>query len=225
VPDRAGSEWLLKALARQLGWPEEALKPVHRLDEGTSGVLVIARSRDDQRHLCRQFARRQVEKVYYALVVGQPAEDTGQIALPIGRKPRTPGKMRIDTREGRKALTEWRVLQRYSGMSLLECRPRTGRTHQVRLHLNAAGFPLVVDPLYGGRGGLMLSSFKSDYRASKRHPEKPLISRLTLHAAAIELAHPATGAAMRFDAPLPKDFRAALNQLQKHAAVGPVVPL
>ncbi len=225
VPDRAGSPSLLHLLARQLDWPQGSFKLVHRLDRDTSGVLLLARSTSAQRHLCRQFAVRQVLKIYYALVLGQPAQDAGEIDLPIGHKPRSPGKMRIDPRHGREALTEWKVIQRYAGMSLLQCRPRTGRTHQIRLHLAAAGFPLLVDPLYGSATGLMLSSFKTGYRPSRRRPEHPLIDRLTLHAAALELLHPATSQTIRFDAPLPKDFRAAKNQLAKYAPIGPVDPV
>ena len=94
------------------------------------------------------------------------------------------------------------------------------RVDQVRLHLQAAGMPLAVDTEYGGDPALMLSSFKPDYRPSRRHEERPLIGRISLHALAIESKHPASGAPIRIEAPLPKDFRAALNQLDKHGRIG-----
>ena len=107
------------------------------------------------------------------------------------------------------------------GFALLECRPRTAVPGQIRRHLAAVGMPLAVDPVFGGADELMLSSFKAGYRPSRRHGEKPLIARATLHAESVRFRHPKTGAPMRLEAPIPRDFRAALHQLDRFGRIGP----
>ncbi len=192
--------------------PGEPLRLVHRLDADASGVMVLARTLAAQRSLVAQFAQRTARKTYWALVSGYVIEPEGEIARRIsaGRGVR----MRVSDARGKPSVTRFRVLERLVGCTLLECHPLTGRTHQIRVHLASIGHPLLVDPLYGSGAGLLLSSFKPDYRPSRRHEERPLIARLTLHALALEFEHP-DGGAVRFEAPLPKDFRAALNQLRR----------
>jgi RluA family pseudouridine synthase len=192
---------------------DETLRVVHRIDRDTSGVIVYARTAEAQRLLTEQFSGRQVEKVYLALVQGYVAAD-GEIDLPL-LPDRSGTRTRVSLRRGQPALTRYRIVERVAGNTLLECRPLTGRLHQVRAHLAAIGHPLTVDPLYGGGSAVMLSSYKPDYRASTRHVERPLISRLTLHALRISLDHPAGAGRATFEAPLPKDFRATLNQLRR----------
>ncbi len=192
-----------------------ALRIVHRLDRDASGVLVYARTLAAQRALVSQFAGRQVEKVYLALVTGHVSGD-GEVNLALVYD-RRQNRVRTAVGRGRPALTRYHVVQHLPGHTLLECRPVTGRKHQIRAHLAALGFPLAIDPVYGGGQALWLSHFKPDYRPSRRHAERPLIQRLTLHAARITLAHPAEGSPITFEAPLPKDFRATLNQLQRLA--------
>ncbi len=109
------------------------------------------------------------------------------------------------------------MAQHVAGTTLLECRPLTGRRHQIRVHLAAAGHPLTVDPLYGGGQSVLLSHYKPGYRPSRRHDERPLINRLTLHAARLTIEHPRSGERMTFEAPLPKDLRATINQLARLA--------
>lgn len=190
-----------------------AVRGVHRLDRGASGVILFARTLDAQRSLVRQFAERRVEKIYVAIVGGYVADD-GQVELPIlyGKKGNT---VRVGKRHGKPALTRYRILQRLPGNTVLECRPLTGRMHQIRVHLAAIGHPLTVDPLYGGAESVLLSSYKRGYRPSGRHDERPLISRLTLHASALTVEHPASGERVRFEAPLPKDMRATIAQLAR----------
>jgi 23S rRNA pseudouridine955/2504/2580 synthase/23S rRNA pseudouridine1911/1915/1917 synthase len=120
-------------------------------------------------------------------------------------------------KDGKPALTEWQVVEQFRNYTLLRCFPRTGRTHQIRVHLLSIGMPLAVDALYHPRtaGGLLLSSFKRDYRPTRGEDERPLISRLTLHAEKLSFAHPTKGP-MTIEAPPPKDFRATLNQLRNH---------
>lgn len=191
----------------------EPLRVVHRLDRDTSGVMVFARTLEAQRLLTEQFAGRQVEKVYLALVQGYVAAD-GEIDLPL--LPDNSGThTRVAPRRGQPALTQYRIVERLAGNTLLECRPLTGRLHQVRAHLAAIGHPLTIDPLYGGGSVVMLSSYKPNYHPSTRHEERPLISRLTLHALRISFDHPGGNGRATFEAPLPKDFRATLNQLRR----------
>lgn len=190
-----------------------AFRIVHRLDREASGVLLYARTLRGQRHLVAQFVRKKVEKVYIALVSGYVLED-GEIDLRL-RFDRRGNRVRAVRSGGLAALTRYRVLQRLAGNTVIECRPVTGRTHQIRAHLAAIGHPLSVDPPYGGGQAILLSFYKPDYRASRRRPERPLIDRLTLHAARISFAHPATGAPQTIESPLPKDMRAAINQLAR----------
>ncbi len=192
---------------------EEPLRIVHRLDRDASGVIVYARTVEAQRLLTEQFAGRQVEKVYLALVQGYVAAD-GEIDLPL-LPDKSGTHTHVSPRRGKPSLTQYRIVERVAGNTLLECRPLTGRLHQVRAHLAAIGHPLTVDPLYGGGSAVLLSFYKPDYRASTRHDERPLISRLTLHALRISFDHPAGCGRATFEAPLPKDFRATLNQLRR----------
>jgi RluA family pseudouridine synthase len=193
----------------------EGLRSVHRLDREASGVIVFARTLAAQRKLTHAFASRRVEKVYLALVQGYVSED-GEVNLPL-RADRDRGRTVVSSGGGKASVTRYRVVERVSGHTLLECFPLTGRLHQIRVHMGALGHPLAVDPLYGGRQELMLSDFKRDYRRSRQHEEHPLIGRLTLHAARIGFEHPAGTGPVSFESPLPKDFRATLNQLRRLA--------
>jgi RluA family pseudouridine synthase len=195
---------------------DEDLRVVHRLDADTSGVMLLACGLHAQRELVRMFAHRLVEKSYLAIVSGRPEQPRGTIDRPIAADARRPERMRV-SRRGKPALTDWEWLESWAGFSLLRCRPRTGRRHQIRVHLAGINLPLAVDPLYGAGEGIWLSRVKPNYRPSRQHREYPLISRLTLHAESLRLLHPATGRQMEFSAPLPKDFRATVSQLRKLA--------
>jgi len=174
---------------------------VHRLDAGTSGLLVIARTEDAFAHLMQQFRSRNVVKAYLALVYGEPRFDSGWIETPIARSQANPERMEVvETGAGREASTYYEVRERFRGFALLECRPKTGRTHQIRVHLRSIGHPLVGDPLYRRRGG----------PAVVLPPEAPQIGRQALHAARLELEHPASGERVTFEAELAGDFAALL---------------
>lgn len=193
-----------------------SLRLVHRLDKQTSGVLLLAKDREAQRFVCGQFLEHSVEKEYLALVRGSPAEDAGQINAPIGPHPRTPQLMTI-SKHGKPAVTRWEVAQRFRGLTLLRCFPKTGRTHQLRVHLKSIGLPLAVDELYSpdSAQGLFLSEFKRDYRL-KAEGERPLIGRLTLHALRIKF-NDLQGEPVEVICPPPKDFAAAVKMLGKYA--------
>lgn len=187
---------------------------VHRLDRDTSGVMVFARNAESHAELSRQFEAREVEKVYLALVSGRIAPSEGTIDKPIGPHPSGDGRMIVAPR-GKSAVTHYKTLRLFRSWSWLELRIETGRTHQIRVHLAALGYPLAVDPLYGKEEGIYLSSFKKDYRPSKNREEQPLIERVPLHAAGLRFTHPVSGEALHVEAPLPKDLNAVLRQLER----------
>ncbi len=225
IPGRGESTCALERLSMQLHLPcsgtkDPRLRVVHRIDKDTSGVLLLAKNAPAQRHASQQFQNNAVAKEYLALVVGRPLEASGEIDAPIGVHPANRRMMSVG-RHGRPAQTAWRVEELFRTFTLLRVFPRTGKTHQIRVHLKSIGLPLAIDDLYnpapsGDPAGLLLSSFKRDYRA-KRDGERPLISRLTLHAEKLTFEH-LDGRRIELIAPLPKDFRAALSQLRKHGA-------
>jgi len=216
VPGRQGSVSLREAIAR-VTEADQPLRLVHRLDRGTSGVLVLAKTLDAQRLLSEQFGNRDVEKNYLAIVRGRPETEQGFIDAPLAPHPRHGQRMIVPGHGGKPSQTQWSVVERWSGLALLRCRPMTGRQHQIRAHLAHIGLPLLVDELYGRSTAFYLSEIKTDYRPSRGHEERPLIARLTLHAERITFTHPSLNEPMRLEAPLPKDFRATLNQLRKWA--------
>ncbi|MBX2926854.1 MAG: RluA family pseudouridine synthase [Saprospiraceae bacterium] len=188
---------------------------VHRLDRETSGAILFALDEASHRSLSLQFEKRGVEKIYLALVEGVPLPESGIIDQPIGPHPGKPGQMTI-LRKGKSALTEYKVQEAFRGYSLVEANIHTGRTHQVRVHLASIGHPLVADPLYGRSEALFLSQIKSrGFKAGKLHEEQPLLHRTALHAWRVAFDHPHTGERVTVEAPLPKDLRAAVNQLRK----------
>lgn len=218
APGRGGHAQLSELVRGAAGWgTHEPLRLVHRLDRGASGVMLYARTVEAQRALVADFAERRIEKVYHALVSGFVVED-GEVKLALKFDKRQ-NRMTIARSGGKPAHTLFRILERVAGNTLLECRPVTGRTHQIRVHMAAIGHPLTVDTMYGGGQSVLLSHYKADYRPSGRHPERPLISRLTLHARRIEFRHPESGEPVVFEAPLPRDLAAAVRQLGRVRSV------
>lgn len=188
---------------------------VHRLDRETSGIICFAKTEEAHKNLSQQFFNRTVDKIYLALVDGKPGTETGTIDAPIGPHPTLPGKMTV-IRTGKAALTDYKILDVFKAFSLVEAHIHTGRTHQVRVHFKHIGHPLAVDPLYGKRAAFFLSEVKNrKYQLGKEQEERPLMSRTSLHAYQLTLDHPLTAEQMTFSAPLPKDFQAVLNQLEK----------
>ena len=189
---------------------------VHRLDRDTSGVLILAKSGRAHAALSRQFEQGKVRKTYIALVSSQGMRAEGVIRLPIGPHPQRTGVMTIRRRHGKPAITRYSVLERFRGYTLLQVRPQTGRSHQIRVHLQAIGHPLAIDPLYGSGQPLLLSALKPSYRPKTGTEERPLMARLTLHAQALELLHPTHGGPCKWAAPPPKDFTAVLRNLRRY---------
>lgn len=172
----------------------DAYRPgiVHRLDKDTSGLIIVAKNERAHMKLAEQFKNRTVTKVYQALVKGRLSPAEGAIEAAIGRHPRSRQKMAVTAR-GRAARTDYKVIRYNNNYSLLEIRPKTGRTHQIRVHLAAIGFPVVGDSLYG---------VKSEY-----------LSRQFLHACRLGFSLPSTGEHVEFESPLPPDLTQALDEI------------
>lgn len=167
---------------------------VHRLDKDTSGVMVIARNPTAHENLAAQFKQHSVKKIYLALVRGRMTPEQGVIEAPVGRDTGDRKKMAVTgASRGRHALTRYRVVRHLGDYTLLEVMPQTGRTHQIRVHLAAIGFPVFGDTTYGGKS--------------------PLLPRQFLHAHKLGFKHPATGKYIEFTSPLPEDLEKALSEL------------
>ena len=222
VPDPCSLECrfingLLHYVRHESPQPCQRVYIVHRLDKETSGVLLVGKDAATGRHLSERFERREVTKVYLALVRGEVADDEGEVDRAIAQH--TGGRMRLRERRGKPSRSRYRVAERFRGFTLVEVRPLTGRQHQVRLHMFAIGHPLAVDRLYGRGEGVFLSEFKAGYRPKPDRPERPLIDRLTLHALRLELILP-DGAPLVVEAPLPDDLQRVLRALRKYGAAG-----
>lgn len=176
---------------------------VHRLDRGTSGVMVAAKNDEAHAALSLQFRDHSIERIYHALVRGTPRVDQGTVERPVGRHLRDRKKMSTRSRSGRDALTRWRVEERFpeQATALLEIRPETGRTHQIRVHLASIGLPIHGDEVYG--------------RARKaRRTGLPPLDRPALHASVLGFTHPGTGERIRFEASFPEDLASWMARLK-----------
>ncbi len=191
------------------------LQIVFPMQADTSGIVVVARHREAHEKLIKQLTDGQLILNFHAIVRARVEQDSGVIDLPLVA-PSAESRATINAEHGQPAVTEWRVLDRFIGYALLECRPRTALHHQIRAHLQAAGMPLAVDKTYGGGDRLMLSSFKAGYRPSYRREELPLIRRLSLHATSVVLME---GAKQEFSSPYPRDFRASVHQLDRFGRI------
>jgi RluA family pseudouridine synthase len=191
---------------------------VYRLDFETSGLILLAKSKAVLVQLANVFGLEESLKTYVALVQGAPTEDRFEVAAKLAPHPVKAGMMRVDPKGGKHARTIVRVLERFSGFSLVQCDPLTDRTHQIRVHLRHQGLPIVGDALYGGRA-LLLSRIKREYRPKHTEPERPLMGRVALHAAQLQLPHPVTGEALTIVAPWPKDLEVSVKYLRKFAVL------
>ena len=193
------------------GWPDP-LRPgiVHRLDKDTTGVMVVAKTPEALQGLAIQFQERTVRKSYLAIVRGVPKEPSGVVDLPIGRDPHNRKRMQATSGQKRAAVTPWEIQQRLGGArplaAVVACTPRTGRTHQIRVHMASLGHPLVGDELYGSRRvptgapGLARTALLE-------------FPRHALHASRLEIAHPVGHQPLSFEAPLPEDMQGLIDTL------------
>ena len=212
----------------------EGVANVHRLDVDTSGLLLCAKSKPALDIVSGQFQSKTVRNIYHAFVVlspgpamkiGAPIRDAAgalpdafTVDLALGEDEQQKGRMRVCKGRGGKACTtEVRTVERFGRFAFVECRPLTGRTHQIRVHLAAVGAPVLNDPIYGvPEIKLLLSDLKRRYKG--RDEEKPLIARLALHVSELTLTHPVTREPLTLRAPLPHEFEIALKYLRKFAS-------
>ena len=189
---------------------------VHRLDRDTSGAILVAKHDLAHGLLGAQFQSRSIRKEYFALVAGAVDRDRDLIDLPIGVHPQQREKMAIrrDDSQSRPAQTFYEVVERFDGYAALRVRPRTGRTHQIRVHLNHASFPVLCDRHYGGRSQITRGEIR-------RQPDddQVLLDRQALHAWRLAFLHPATGEPMEVEAPLPGDIEGVLEELRAYRAI------
>lgn len=178
---------------------------VHRLDKDTSGLLMVAKDDFTHQHLSKQLKDRTIVRKYVALVKGNIKENSGRIEMPIGRHITDRKKMSTKTKKGRLAITEFNVMERFDGYTLIEIKLKTGRTHQIRVHLSSIGYSVAGDKLYGGVG----STFHQTHGKNTSS-----IHRQMLHAHILGFVHPKTGRYLEFTAPIPADMEGILNFLR-----------
>lgn len=183
---------------------------VHRLDKDTSGAMVVAKTRKAHLRLSGAFKSRAVHKAYSAVLYGRLKEDKGIIDLPVGRHPSDRKKMSVKSKNGRHAETHWVVQERFSGATLVDCVIKTGRTHQIRVHCQSMGHPVVGDPVYAGKK----KSFNKQY-GKENLALFQQISRQMLHSRHLKFTHPITDKELVFEAALPCDMNYLINKLKK----------
>lgn len=210
IPDRKQSEVSLKdILIEEYG----EIYTVHRLDKETSGVIVFAKTSEAHTALSQLFEGREVEKFYHGLVHGVVVPSSGNIDAPIAEHPGKNGKM-ITHQKGKTSLTDYQVEEQFRLFAWMKFQIHTGRTHQIRVHMQHIGHSIVCDELYGNAEPVYLSSLKRNYHLSKKEEaERPILSRLALHSSLLKFN--LYGEHFVLEAELPKDLRALLQQLRK----------
>ena len=211
---------LLDGLAAGKPWVRERsltyLSQAHRLDFETSGVILLAKTKPALVTLADFFGAEKPLRKYVALAWGIPPAARFEVDAKLAPHPVKPGQMCVNPLDGKKSRTEFEVLEQFSDWVLLRCAPLTDRTHQIRVHLKHAGFPVVADDLYNGKK-LWLSRLKKDFYLKPGREERPLISRAALHAEELSLPHPVTGEPLVIRSEWPKAFKVAVKYLRQYA--------
>ncbi|MGA2092841.1 MAG: RluA family pseudouridine synthase [Sedimentisphaerales bacterium] len=184
---------------------------VHRLDRNTTGVMILAKNNVAQWKIAKQFHDRHVEKSYLAIVHGVPDLTRDRVNAPLGVNLKFRYKYAVRPEAGKEAITFYEVLESFRGFSLLKLTPKTGRTHQIRVHLSHIKHPVVADEMYGGK-----PVYPWQLKNTEPAVEAPVIARCALHASTIAFTHPTTKQLVRFDAPLPDDMQNLLDLLRKY---------
>ncbi len=219
IPDRWSSkrlhliDLLERFLQQETGSTLRQVYTVHRIDADTSGVVLMARNPDMHRELSGLFEEQQIQKTYLAIVRGRPSRPEGIIDLPLSRSSSGKKLTRIDA-QGKPSRTDYRLVEEFRNFALLEVQPKSGRTHQIRVHLRNIGCPLAVDPLYNPGAALAISDIKPGVHRDL-DDRSGLINRLTLHARSLAFLHPVDNRPIEIEAPLPRDFNAALKALRR----------
>ncbi|MEO8429687.1 MAG: pseudouridine synthase [Verrucomicrobiota bacterium] len=225
-PDRYNLQGpsLMKLLHRDIGrgapWSASRqikyLANAHRLDSELTGVILLAKDKATLIALADQFGIDAPTQTYVALAHRNPTEHAFQVNAKLARDPVEPRMIRVDEKQGKRASTSFEILEKFAAYTLLKCRPLTSRTHQIRVHLQHAGHPVVGDSLYGG-GSLLLSTLKPNYRLKPNRTERPLLDRVALHAESLRIIHPVSKSALTITAPWPKDLVVAVKYLRRFA--------
>jgi 23S rRNA pseudouridine1911/1915/1917 synthase len=184
---------------------------VHRLDRNTSGVMIVAKTDEAHWKLSRQFSSRTTKKTYLAVVHGTPELTGDCINKPLGVHPKAREKYAIRPDVGKEAITFYEVIEEFRGFSVIKLKPKTGRTHQIRVHMNYIKHPVVADDMYGGK-----LVYPWQLQDAEPAVEEPIIARQALHAWKLELKHPATDEMVTFEAPLPTDIQNLIDMLRKY---------
>ncbi len=215
IPDRVDKEQLNLFDILKSSYKE--LYIVHRIDKDTTGVVGFAKNEQAHIELSKMFEERNVEKIYLAIVYGKFPIQQGKIELPISENKNNPTKVKIDFKNGKLSITEYKVIQTFKNYTFLEVHPLTGRRHQIRIHLSTIGHPIVADKLYSSKDAFYLSEIKKDYK--NKYKESPIISRCALHSYKLKFLHFRTNKHVEITAPLPKDFELLLKHLRKYNLV------
>lgn len=190
----------------------------HRLDKDTSGIMVYGMNAETHKYLSGLFQENKIEKIYHLIISGNLADDEVEIDIPIMANPAKKGTS-IPSVRGKESLTKLKVIERFRHSTYVKCKLITGRHHQIRVHTSAVGHPLLVDNIYGQNNEFFVSSVKRRFKLKKNSSEEPIIARLTMHAFSLEFIHPSSNTKVYFEAPYPKDFKAALQVLRKYSAI------
>jgi 23S rRNA pseudouridine955/2504/2580 synthase/23S rRNA pseudouridine1911/1915/1917 synthase len=214
IPDRHDAD--LVSVKTWLEAKGDKVFIIHRIDKDTSGLIVFAKNAEAHKYYNTLFQNRSLEKTYFGISSGLFNHEQGVCDQPIEEHPAIAGKMRVG-RKGKSALTHYNVVEQFKGYALMRFVIETGRTHQIRVHMQNIGHPLACDPLYGSGDPIKLSTFKKKFNLSKKdEEERPLLNRLALHAFSLSFEDQ-KGNAVTLEAPLPKDMDACLKQMRKWA--------
>jgi 23S rRNA pseudouridine1911/1915/1917 synthase len=211
IPDRQGKEISLKKMLQE---KYGEIFTIHRLDKGTSGLIVFAKNEATHKFLSQQFENRKTEKIYLGLLIGSLLNKKGTVDSPILEHPVKKGLMVIN-RKGKESLTDYEVIEDFGIYSWTKFQIYTGRTHQIRVHMKDMGHPVVCDELYGEGEPVFLSAIKHKFKLSKKEEqERPMLNRLALHSWQLKFTGP-DDQDYKFESPIPKDLKAILQQLSK----------
>ncbi len=213
IPDRFNPS--IPNIVTQLKLVYQDILPVHRLDKFTSGINLYAKDTETHRLLCMAFEARDIEKYYIAIVDGIPNPESGRIDARLSESTVVRGKMLVHNR-GKESITDYKIVSSYRHYSQLYIRIHTGRMHQIRVHLQYLGNPLIVDSLYGRRDAFYLSEIKhKKFNLAKETEERAILNRQPLHATKLVISHPHTAEKIEINAAMPKDMDAVLQQMTK----------
>jgi 23S rRNA pseudouridine1911/1915/1917 synthase len=212
IPDREGKTDSLKSYLATY-YPQ--IFTVHRLDKDTSGLILFAKNAESHKLLTQMFEQRSIQKMYLALVNNSPNPAIGTVKNNLREHYAKKGTYQVAS-TGKEAITHYNTIETFKNYSLLQCNIETGRTHQIRVHCQYLGCPIVADNLYGDGKAFYLSSVKKKFNLSKNSLEEtPILSRLALHAATLNFTDPLTNIDYALEAPLLKDMAVTLKQLKK----------